>query len=269
MTASSVHAKVRYLNSEWKDRKEPARIGDRESRRANTTPIEVEIFDARPRHAEGALDLDASGFVLRELRSAVSDFRDENGVRAGYYPQIRSLIKDLTGAHHVFMLQHLVRTESTASFNNAYARFIHCDYSANDASNMARRTLERNGIDPRLAEAWQFAWFNAWQPFDREVQQNPLTLIDVTSLAGGDIVDYFYTGYGNDGRSSMPTFNPRHRFFYFPRMRTDEVMIFKQGDTRPGLAQMCPHTSFDDPTAPGDALGRRSIETRVMCAFES
>ena len=269
MTASTVQAKVRYLSSKWMHSEERARIGDRDSRRANTTPTRVDIFDARGANERGELDLDTTGFVLREMSSDVADFRDEAQIKASYYPEVQSLVKELAGADHIFMMQHQIRTESTAKFNAAYARFIHCDYSSNDASNMARRTLERNDFEPALADRWEFAWFNAWQPFDREVQQNALTLIDATSLADGDIVDYFYTGFGKDGRSSMPVFNANHRFCYFPRMQTGEVMIFKQMDTRSGVAQMCPHTSFDDETAPADALGRRSIETRMVCAFES
>lgn len=268
MTASTVQAKVRYLNSKWKHSEELARIGDRDSRRANTTPTDVDIFDVRSESEHGGLDLDTNGFVLRELSSGVTDFRDEDDVKATYYPEVLAFVKELAGADHVFMMQHLVRTESKDSFNTAYARFIHCDYSNNSASNMARSILERNALDPALADQWEFAWFNVWQPFDREVQQNPLTVIDATSLGDGDIIDYFYTGYGKDGRSSTPVFNANHRFCYFPHMQTDEVMIFKQMDTRSGVAQMCPHTSFDDNSAPADALGRRSIETRIVCAFE-
>jgi hypothetical protein len=268
MTASCVRAKVRYLNSKWRDSEELARIGDRDSRRANTTPTDVDIFDVRPQNARGELDLDTNGFRLSELHSAVTDFRDDEEVKSTYYSEVQSLVKELAGADHVFMMQHLVRTEAKDSFNTAYARFIHCDYSSHDVSSMARRMLERYELDPALSDQWDFAWFNAWQPFDREVQQNPLTVIDATSLEEADVVDYYYTGYGKDGRSSIPMFNANHRFCYFPQMQTGEVMIFKQLDTRSGVAQMCPHTSFDDNTAPADAPGRRSIETRMMCAFE-
>ncbi len=47
----------------------------------------------------------------------------------------------------------------------------------------------------------------------------------------------------------------------------DEVLIFKQLDSRPDKAQVCPHTSFVHPDTAPDALERRSIELRMMCAF--
>ena len=45
-------------------------------------------------------------------------------------------------------------------------------------------------------------------------------------------------------------------------------LLFKQLDSRPGEPRMCPHSSFDDATAPADALRRRSIEVRVLGVFE-
>lgn len=50
-------------------------------------------------------------------------------------------------------------------------------------------------------------------------------------------------------------------------MATHEVLVFKQMDTRDVLAQCVFHSSFDDPTSPPEAPGRRSIETRILCAF--
>ena len=70
---SSVAAQVRYLNPEWKGRAEMPCIGDRESRRANTSKHGVEIHDAR------SIDvgLDTSGFVLTEHTTRMGDFHDE------------------------------------------------------------------------------------------------------------------------------------------------------------------------------------------------
>jgi hypothetical protein len=65
----------------------------------------------------------------------------------------------------------------------------------------------------------------------------------------------------------MPVHREAHRFYYFPRMQMDEAIVFKQLDPRPGRAYCCPHTSFDDPGAPADAVGRRSIELRAVGVF--
>ncbi len=264
----AVTAEVRYLNEEWRRREDIPRIGNRESRRANTSKHTVSIHDVRTRLAAGEIDLDINGFALRRHLSKVRDFRDDDEVKAVYYPEIVALVKQETGAAEVFITQHVVRTEDSADFNKAYARFVHCDYSLADARDMARRALEKRGMRSADYDGMAFAWYNAWQPFDNAAHRNPLAVIDAATLAPDDIADYYYTGYGEvAGKSAMPMRNPAHRFCYVQGMGTDELLLIKQLDTRAGVAKSCPHTSFDIPDAPPDAPPRRSIEVRTMAAF--
>jgi hypothetical protein len=266
-TAIHCEAPIRYLAREWRGHSETATIGTRETRRANTDPRTVPIRDARPLLEGPGLDLDREGFTLAKLTPGVSDFRDPAKVELAYYPQIDALMRELTGADRVFPYQHQLRTEDTSDFNNAYARFIHSDYDMENRDSTASAALRDWGVELDSEKQWEFAWYNLWQPIDWEVQQNPLAIIDSTSLDQEDMLSYYYTGSGDRFRSTMPVFNHNHRIFFFPRMQTDEIMVFKQLDTRQGVALSCPHTSFDDPTAPTDSLPRRSIETRTMCAF--
>lgn len=59
-----------------------------------------------------------------------------------------------------------------------------------------------------------------------------------------------------------------HKWYYFPEMTKDEVLVFKQWDSDPHLSgRMCFHTAFKDPSAPDDAPARQSIECRIMVFF--
>ena len=268
----AVTAEVRYLNDEWRHRQDIPRIGDRASRRANTSKRVVSIANARPRLERGEVDLDANGFRLLRHRSAVENFQDDAEVRRVYYPEAVALAKRVTGAAEVFVIQHLVRTEDATDFNKAYARFLHCDYSLKEPRAHAMRTLQRRGLAAGDYHGMEFAWYNLWQPFDHAALRNPLALVDAASVAWDDILDYQFTGYAARGgaemfgSSSMPAHNPAHRFYYVPGMATDEALLFKQLDTR-RQGGACPHTSFDLPDAPPDAPPRRSIEVRLMAAF--
>ena len=261
----TVETEVRYLNDEWRHRSGLPSIGDRESRRANTSKHSVFVRDARPKRNE--LSLDVNGFVLVDHASTVVDFSDDKTVKSSYNSEIEQLMRVLSGADEVFITNHLVRTEDKSNFNNAYARFLHCDYSLEDPRSASLRTLESRHLKHTHYESANFAWYNSWQPFDHEARANPLAVIDASTLADKDIVDYYYTGNNASNRSSMPLFNPQHELCYFNRMRTDEVLFIKQLDTREGHAQACPHTSFEDPSVPANAPPRRSIEVRMLAVF--
>lgn len=263
-----VGATVRYLNPEWKTRTERPQIGSRETRHANTGLYDVEILDARPLHDADQLALEPNGFLLAEHPSAVHDFRDAEEVRSVYYGEWEPRLRELTGADQILFLHHLLRTETPRDFNDAYARYVHCDFSDTLAANLAEGVFRKQtGASEGEAKRQTYALYNIWQPIEREVQQNPLTVIDATSLERSDVVEYEYTASSETGVASMPIYNPEHRFFYFPRMQIDEAIVFKQLDLRAERSYCCPHTSFHDPSAPEAPLGRRSIELRAVAVF--
>ncbi|MCB1744396.1 MAG: hypothetical protein KDK91_28770, partial [Gammaproteobacteria bacterium] len=257
-----------YINTEWRERSDAPRIGSRESRRAATSFHEVGMYDARPALEAGELGLDRTGFTLVRNRPVVEDFFDDAAVTRDYHPQMQAIVRELTGASRVLVYNHLVRTENPTDFNDAYSRFVHCDYNVARIGEMSHELLERHGLSPQ--PHWRYAWYNTWQPFDHQVQQNPLSVINAESLPLADVIDYYYTGRGRDSLVAAPVYSPEHRFYYFPLMSTEELLVMKQMDNRqPGRGTIyCPHTAFDDPSAPEDALPRRSIETRLMAVFE-
>ena len=263
--ANSVETQVRYLASKWVDAKETPRIFDRDSRRANTEIRDVSILDARA--IRDTFSLNESGFSLFEHETKVTDFQDLRQIEEIYYPEVIQFVKDRTEASEVFTTQHLVRTEDTSDFNKAYARFIHCDYSIDTTIEFSHARLRAEGKDPADYRGAEFAWYNTWQPFDHVVFNNPLAVIDSSTVADSDIIEYIYGGYGKESKSSMPVFNPRHQLYFFSHMTPSEIMLIKQLDTRNVAAKMTPHTSFEDPSSDVNAPPRRSIEVRVMSVF--
>ena len=264
----SVKANIRYLRPEWRGRSELPNISSRDTRRANTQFYDVDIANARPLKERGELSLDTNGFVLAPHRTRVANFHDAAQITQTYYAEIKALIKALTHADDVVILHHVIRTEDTSGFNTAYARFVHCDFSAARARDISRELMVQSGICTATeAEQYDFAWYNTWQPIDREVQRNPLTLLDARTMEKEDLVEYTFGGSGIFEVASMPFYSSKHRHYYFPRMQTDELIVIKQLDSRRGRTSQCPHTSFDDTTSPPDALPRHSIEVRMMCVF--
>ena len=70
------------------------------------------------------------------------------------------------------------------------------------------------------------------------------------------------------GQTYAITYSPAHRWFWFPRQRRDEAIVFKVYDSlKDGRARWTAHTAFDDPTSPHDARPRESIEIRTLAFF--
>ncbi|MFT5450401.1 MAG: hypothetical protein ACI9DC_005607 [Gammaproteobacteria bacterium] len=261
----SVAAKVRYINAQWKDDDDAPRIGSRESRRANTSFQDVRVHNVRSELERGEIDLDRSGFTLTTNPTNFTAFTEPEQVERDYYPQMHDLVCKASGASAAFAYAHLVRTEKPIDFNDGYARFVHCDYNISRLQDMSETLLEK--LEKSAEPGSTFVWYNTWQPFDNQVQNNPLACIDWATLPLDDVIDYYYTGRGRESLVAAPVYNPAHRFCYFDQMETDEVLVMKQMDPRPERSTYCPHTSFDDPTAKPDALPRRSIEMRWLAVI--
>jgi len=262
-----VAAKVRYINSEWREKSESPRIGSKESRRANTAYQPVDVHDARPWLESGEVGLDSTGFTLTTNQTACADFRDEKVIESVYLPEMCDLVRRLTGADAAYPYGHLVRTETPVDFNDGYARFVHCDYNVKRIEEMSHDVLRKHGVEP--GEGQTYAWFNTWQPFDNPAVNNPLAFIDARTLPCEDVIDYYYTGRNRDSLVAAPVYSPDDRWCYFPEMNTEEVIVLKQMDQRPDRVVYCPHTSFDNPVAGESAPPRRSIETRIVAVFQA
>merc|ERR1719198_1631355 len=59
-----------------------------------------------------------------------------------------------------------------------------------------------------------------------------------------------------------------HEWYYYPHMRKDEVLLFKQFDSDPGRSSRFTfHSSFCDPSAAAGLPQRESVEVRAMVIF--
>jgi len=237
------------------------------ARSGRTTRQPVTIFDGRAIHGE--LSLDKQGFVLAHHESAVRNFYDEHEVRAVYYPEVERLVKEVTAATRVLVFDHNVRCAPMAKRKEKGARepvkFAHNDYTIKSGPQRVRDLL------PFEAEALlkhRFAMINVWRPIRGPVQESPLAVCDARSIRPEDWVPSDLKYQDRTGEVYSITFNPNHRWFYFPRMQRDEAMLLKCYDSmEDGRARFTAHSAFDDPSSPQDAAPRESIEVRTLVFF--
>jgi hypothetical protein len=204
--------------------------------------------------------------VLTEHETAVKDFYDPEEVKSVYYPEVERLIKRVTGAERVVVFDHIVRNPVLAERGEKGARgpakFVHNDYSFKSAPRRVRDHLPEEA-DRLLMN--RFAEINVWRAIRGPIESSPLALCDARSLGAEDIVPMDLVYRERVGEVFGFLYNPKHRWYYFPRMERNEAILLKCYDSNDdGRARFTAHTSFEDPNSPPSAAPRESIEVRAL-----
>jgi hypothetical protein len=213
--------------------------------------------------------LDREGFRFVRHDTNVVDFNDEDEVRRVYYPEMEALVKAETGAKRVVVFDHTLRTanedDRQARKLREVVQRVHNDYTEWSGQQRVRDLL------PDEAEALltrRFAIVQVWRPIRHPVETFPLAICDARSVAAHDLVVSERRYPNRVGQTYAVTYNPEHRWYWFPLMRREEALVFKVYDSlQDGRARFTAHTAFDDPTAPAGARPRESIEIRTLAFF--
>jgi hypothetical protein len=255
-------------------------------------PQRVKIRNARP--FQTRLGFDSHGFVLAQHMSRVADFTDPAQIDAGYVGEVIDVVRRVTGATRVLPMGWMMRSsgdlpapaKQTVGYTHQGgiqppASDVHVDMAPDRAHRFAKTLYEKHvpgGLDYR-----RFIATSCWRAFSDPPQDWPLavcdgnsvdptegvknTMVIVDALPEPDAALRELPGEDNLPAASVFHFNPKHRWWYFPNMTRDEVLLVKFHDSDHSTAWRAPHTSFRDPTYPG-ARVRRSIEFRTVAYFD-
>ena len=114
----------------------------------------------------------------------------------------------------------------------------------------------------------RFAIIQVWRAINQPIVSNPLAVADARSVAFDDLLIAERRYPNRIGQTYRLRYNAAHRWFYFPKMRRDEALVFKVFDSaKEGCSRFTPHTSFIDPATPPGAPPRQSIEARALVFF--
>jgi hypothetical protein len=212
--------------------------------------------------------LDHNGFRFIPHATKVANFFDEAEIRSTYYAEMEALVTAETGASRVVVFDHTLRTADDAVREarkiREVVRRVHNDYTEWSGPQRLRDIL------PEEAErllARRFAIVQVWRPISYPVETFPLGICDAQSLAASDLIVSERRYPNRVGQTYAITYNPAHHWYWFPRMRREEALVFKTYESRKDVARWTAHTAFDDPTAAPNARPRESIEIRTLALF--
>jgi hypothetical protein len=244
--------------------------GPNNIRRKRTGTVDMRPVAIRDGRAEAAeLSLERSGFVLVEHRTAMKDFFDPQELERVYFPEVERLIRETSGASRVVIFDHTLRsgdeTEREAKLIREPVLSAHNDYTEWSGPQRVREIM---GDEAQVLLARRFAIIQVWRAINQPIESNPLAVADARTVDMEDFMVAERRYPHRVGQTYRLKHNPGHRWFYFPRMKRDEAIVFKVYDSqKDGRARFTPHTSFDDPTTPPGAAPRQSIEVRAFAFF--
>ena len=202
--------------------------------------------------------------------TAVEDFYALNAVREPYEREITECVLTASGGAEALVFDHTLRSDSRdirgARRSREAATVIHNDYT--DASALKRL---HDLLPPAEAERRRhnrFAIVNVWRSIAGTVLTSPLACCDATTIDPGDLVAAERRAPDRIGELQLVRWNPAHRWYYFPEMQRDEILLIKTFDSAgDGRARRSIHTAFANPLAPPDAPARESMESRLLVFF--
>jgi hypothetical protein len=156
----------------------------------------------------------------------------------------------------------------------------HVDFTTRSAQRIARMLYEK--ARPEGGGYDRFISFSLWRVLSPPPQDMPLALCEASSVRDDEgtantkvDVDVIPTGDalfaeipGEEDMAAATIFHhsPDHKWWYFPDMALDEVIMIKFHDSDHARGWRAPHTAFRDTTRP-DAVERRSMEFRGIAYF--
>lgn len=263
--ARQVCASLNYLGG--MNEKPFFHVHDRGSDHLNLISHSVSITDARRRHTS----LDGEGFCLLEHHASVS-LESKRAVLCAYGAEMERLVRELTGATKVFAASMGVRRVAGSSAGAAVHRpvqFVHADCT-NDS---AMKSLHhRFAADDELPGGSRCAIYHVWRSLTSGPQDAPLALCDGRTVKAEDcvaadtILDFPGSRLGRT-EATLFRYNAEQRWYYFPDMSRDEVIVFKDFDSDGRYPCRVPHTAFDDPTCPPGVPARVSLDLQLFAIF--
>ena len=237
-----------------------------------------EVLVHNARLLNPAPTLDSHGFQLVHASHDLN-LMDNDLVIDKYYVHCRDVIKHVTGCHEVVGGGHEYRNgyggktgergikPTPNGSGSAYAGGIHADMCA----------VVEDAFSKIVPDERHFESINIWRSVKKDelVQTMPLCVCDMRSVDPGDIVFGDGTATGNIRQyfkvvDQRVVFSRKQMWCYFPNMTEDEVLLFKQYDTRQEALNLRTvfHTATEDPNTPPDAPMRYTIEVRMQAVYE-
>ena len=242
--------------------------GDMSRKRQETVRSHtVKVRNGRP--IRDRFSLERTGFEFVDHPTRVKDFFSDEQLGSVYYPEIETLVRELSGARRVHVFDHTLRSGDETTRNERLIREpvdrVHNDYTEWSGPNRVRELLP-DEADTLLSR--RFAIIQVWRAIRNPIESDPLAICDARSIDREDLLVAERRYPDRVGQTYQVAHNPSHEWYYFPRMAREEALVFKVYDSKDdGRARFTAHSAFSDPATGAESPPRESIEVRTLAFF--
>jgi hypothetical protein len=228
---------------------------------------EMAIHDAA--EIPGGAALATHGFQCVDHVSAIEAFDTGYGWLDAYAQELAELARRLTGAKEAYVSPRGLGLGSTRlSGGNVTIEFVHNDYTA------ASIGWHVADLDPERAQArlaGRFAVYNMWRLVSPPPQSRGLAICDPRSVAIADLVPGM-THWGPPDeeeyhQNALFRYNPAHRWYWWPELTRDQVLVWAGFDSDPRRPSIVPHVAFDNPLCDDPDAYRTAVHGRAYVFF--
>ena len=227
---------------------------------------EVQIQDARS--CSENFKLHNNGFEKVSNVLVNENFDDAAWIESVLYKDVENLVKEASGASHVFIFDYTIRRGVEDSLRKP-AQHVHVDYTHNTGPARAEQMIDADEL--KQLKGKRFIQVNFWRSVKGPVEQMPLAFLDSRTLDEDDLTlaEIKFTDTGHLGEIYAVSQNEQQRWYYYPDMQENEALLIKGYDTdKTAISKFTPHSAFIDPTSKPDAAPRQSIEIRTFAFFD-
>lgn len=173
-------------------------------------------------------ELQKQGFVFVKHPTAVKSFFDEVAVQNVYYPEVEQLILKESGASRVVVFDHTVRTADPSHHTERWIRStvksVHNDYTERSAPKRVRDILPPDEAEVALKR--RFAIIQVWRGIQPIVESEPLAMCDGRTIPEVGFIRNERRYRDRTAETYHIAHNAAHKWYYFPRMKIDEALVF-------------------------------------------
>jgi hypothetical protein len=257
-------------------------INDQGTETERTHAVTKTVLNARTASLPGWEDC---GFELMNIPSSLDHWDSDEQIASVHYQEVRELAQQLTGCDFALVNSHIKRGPDQAKrhedlgpisfvhsdFADSYGDLMRERYTAGEEAQAYLQSIGASVDDIKNCSRLMIIQF--WRNLGEAKMDLPLAFCDARTVTNRDLRPFpvqDYAGEGFDFETLGVASNERHKWYVFPEMTRDEVVVFRTYDSAMIGSQQpywTPHSAFNDPEVQPNQPARSSIELRATCIF--